>query len=92
MKLRTYKEYLKLAKDGIDTLQLPFKVKKAEKALELKIVELESSIATKEVAIQELLTDKDELKWDNIIDAIDDKELEERKLGQLNDLKDQLFA
>ena len=70
---------------------IPFKVRKAEKSLELKIIEAEADIASKEVAIQTLVTEKTEINYDDLINSIDRKELQERKLKQLNELKDQLF-
>lgn len=91
MKLNKYKEYLKMAKEAVDTAMIPFKVRKAEKSLELRIIEVESEIATREVNIQNIVTEKDELNFDSIINAIDSKELLERKLKQLNELKVQLF-
>lgn len=91
MKLKTYKDYLGMAKELRDKAMIPFKVRKAEKALELRIIEVEAEVASKELAIQDLVTENTEINYDNLINAIDRKELLERKFKQLNELKDQLF-
>ncbi len=91
MKLKSYKDYLGMAKEIADKAMIPFKVRKAEKALELRIIEVEADIASKEVAIQTLVTEKTEINYDDLINAIDRKELQDRKLKQLNELKEQLF-
>jgi hypothetical protein len=88
---KKYKDLLKLAKDKVDELKIPFKTKKAQKNLELKIIEIESEIADHENNIQKVFTENDEINWDTVIDAINKKDLAERKLGQLEALKEELF-
>jgi len=91
MQLKKYNDYLKMAKDAIDNATRPFKVKREEKALELKIIELESSIADENSKLQEMLTSKNSLLWDSIVEYLDIIAIKERKLKQLNELKEQLF-
>jgi hypothetical protein len=88
---KKYKELLKLAKDKVDEIKIPFKEKKAQKNLELRIIEVESEIADHESLIQKTITDYDEINWDNVLNAVNNKDLAERKLKQLNSLKDELF-
>ena len=53
-----YKNLLKLSKDAIAEIELPFKVKKEEKNLEMKVLELEQQIARDELTIAEQKTKK----------------------------------
>lgn len=86
-----YKDLLKLGKDAIAEIELPFKVKKEEKNLEMKILELEQQLAKDDLTIQEQKA-KSPINWDFIIDAIDNKAINERKLKQLEELKKELFG
>lgn len=86
-----YKDLLKLGKDAIAELELPFKVKKEQKNLELKILELEQQLAKDELTIQEQKT-KNPIDWDKLIDAIDNKAINDRKLTQLEELQKELFT
>lgn len=91
IEFKKYKEYLAMAKDAIEKVKIPFKVLKEKKQLELKILELESEIATTDVELQDIFTNKENIDWEDVMDQIDDKELNERKLKQLQELKEQLF-
>ena len=86
-----YKDLLKLGKDAIIEIELPFKVKKEQKNLEMKILELEQQLAKDELTIQEQKT-RNPINWDSIIDAIDNKAINERKLAQLEQLQKELFG
>ena len=86
-----YKDLLKLGKDAIAEIELPFKVKKEQKNLEMKILELEQQLAKDELTIQEQKT-RNPINWDSIIDAIDNKAINERKLSQLEQLQKELFG
>ena len=48
-----YKDLLGKSKEVIAALELPFKVKKEKKNLEMKILELEQEIAKDELTIQD---------------------------------------
>lgn len=85
-----YKNLLKLSKDAIAEIELPFKVKKEEKNLEMKILELEQQIAKDELTITEQKS-KSPINWDFLIRAIDDKAINERRLTQLTALQKELF-
>ena len=85
-----YKNLLSKGKEAIAAMELPFKVKKEEKNLELKILELEQTIAKDELTIQEQKS-AHPIDWDKLISAIDRKSLNDRKLMQLQTLKKELF-
>lgn len=86
-----YKDLLKLGKDAIADIERPFKVKKEQKNLEMKILELEQSIAKDELTIQEQKA-KCPIEWDNLINAINNEALNNRKLLQLKELEKELFS
>ena len=86
-----YKDLLKLGKDAIAEIELPFKVKKEQKNLEMKILELEQQLAKDELTIQEEKT-KCPVNWNSLIDAIDNKAINERRLGQLEELEKEFFG
>lgn len=80
----------KLGKEALDLIKLPFEVRKARKDLEGKIIDIEQEIATLDLKIQQAKQEKP-FNISNILDAIDDKQLEERKLAQANELLIELF-
>lgn len=86
-----YKDLLKLGKDAIAEIELPFKVKKEQKHLEMQILELEQQIAKDELTIQEQKT-KSPISWDALVNALDNKAINERKLAQLIELENELFG
>ena len=89
--MNLYKDLLKLGKDAIAEIELPFKVKKEQKNLEMQILELEQQITKDELTIQEQKT-KSPINWDSLVSALDNKAINERKLGQLLELEKELFS
>jgi hypothetical protein len=85
-----YKDLLSKGKEAVAALELPFKVKKEHKNLEMKILELEQQIAKDELTIQEQQS-ASPIDWNKLIDAIDNKALNDRKLAQLQQLEKELF-
>jgi len=85
-----YKDLLSKGKEAIAALELPFKVKKEKKNLEMKILELEQEMAKDDLTIQEQKSSAP-VNWDKLIDALDKKALNERKLKQLKDLEQEMF-
>lgn len=85
-----YKELLSKGKEAIAALELPFKVKKEKKNLEMKILELEQEIAKDELTIQEQKS-ACPIDWNKLIDAIDKEALNNRKLKQLQELEQEMF-
>ncbi len=85
-----YKNLISKGKEIIEAIELPFKVKKEEKNLEMKILELEQQIAKDELTVQQQKS-TNPVDWNKLIDAIDNLELSNRKLKQLNALYEELF-
>lgn len=85
-----YKELLSKGKEAIAALELPFKVKKEKKNLELKILELEQEMAKDELTIQEQKS-AFPIDWDKLVNAIDKEALNARKLAQLQELEKEMF-
>lgn len=85
-----YADLLKLSKDALEAIKIPFEVRKAEKDLEKEIINLEQSIAEQELKIQEAKGSRP-INLKSILDAIDAKELKERELKQAQELQKELF-
>jgi len=86
-----YKDLLKKSKEAIADMQVPFRVEKEHKQLEMKIIDLQQQIAQDDLTIQEQKS-ANPIKWDSLIDAIDRKDLNNRKLGILQKLDIELFS
>ena len=86
-----YKQLLSKGKEAIETIQLPFKVAKEHKQLEMKILELEQIMASDALTVQEQKS-ACPVNWDKLIDAIDNQAINERKLKQLQELEKELFS
>ncbi len=86
----TYKELLLKGKEALDTLKAPFVAKKAHKDLEVKMLDIEQEIAQADLTIQEQKS-ANPADWKKIGDAIDNKELLERRLKQFQALEQELF-
>ncbi len=85
-----YEKILKQGKEITESLQIPFKVKKEHKNLELKILEVEQEIANNDVTIQKEQSNSP-VNWNKLLEAIDTKELSERKLKKLKELEKTMF-
>jgi len=86
-----YKQLLSKGKEAIEAIQLPFKVEKEYKQLEMKILELKQVMASDALIVQEQKSTCP-VNWDKLIDAIDNKAINERKLSQLQELEKELFS
>lgn len=85
-----YQDLLRLGKDALDLIKIPFEVRKAEKDLEKEIINIEQSIAEQELKIQEAKGTRP-LNLKSILDAIDSKDLKERELKLAKELQTELF-
>ena len=85
-----YKDLLSKGKEAVAALELPFKVKKEKKNLEMKILELEQSIANNELTVQEQKS-ASPINWNKLIQAIDELALSNRELSQLQELEKEMF-
>lgn len=89
-KTTKYAALLKLGKEALDLVKIPFEVRKAEKDLEREIINIEQSIAEQELKIQEAKGTRP-LVLKAILDAIDIKDLKERELRLAKELQEELF-
>ncbi len=87
---KKYADLIKMGKEAIDTIKIPFEVRKAEKDLEKEIIVLEQKIAEQELKIQDAKGTRP-LNLQTILDGIDQRDLLERSLKLANDLKKELF-
>ena len=71
MKLKSYRECLKLGKEKVGELLIPAKVNRAKKQAELEMCKLEEQIATKQQALNEECT-SDEVSFSKIVEAQDE--------------------
>lgn len=89
-KVTKYEQLLKLGKEAIDLLKIPYEVRKAKKDLEKEIINLEQEIAEQDMKIQEAKSQRP-LNLKLILDAIDNKDLKERELRLATELEKELF-
>ncbi len=87
---KKYSELLKMGKEALDLIKIPFEVRKAEKDLEKEVINLEQAIAEQELKIQEAKGTRP-LNLRAILDAIDEKDLKERDLKLAQELQKELF-
>lgn len=85
-----YKDLISKGKEAIAALELPFKVRKEKKNLEMKILELEQQLAKDELTIQEQKS-ASPVDWEKLITCINSQALNIRKLSQLQDLEKEMF-
>ena len=87
---RKYSDLLKLGKEALDLIKIPFEVRKGEKDLEKEIIQIEQNIAEQDLAIQNAKSGRP-INLRTILDAIDKKDLLERDLRLAKELKEELF-
>jgi hypothetical protein len=85
-----YSELILKGKEALDAIKAPFIARKAHKDLEMKMLEIEQKLAEADVTIDECKS-KNPAEWEKIIDAINSKELLNRKLNQYKALEKELF-
>lgn len=90
MALMKYKDLLVLAKEKISAAMAPLRAKEMKKKAELEMCKLESVIAEKEQKIQEHATEYP-INFDRLIDAMDDLELNKRRLEQFERIVKEMF-
>lgn len=87
---KKYSDLIRMGKDALDLVKIPFEVRKAEKDLEKEIIILEQSIAEQELKIQDSKSGRP-INLRTILDAIDQKDLKERDLKLAIELQKELF-
>ena len=90
MKLKPYKEILKMAKEMIDETLAPVRAMRAKKQAELEVAKMDEKIATHEAKIQEICTEKD-INFDMLVSAQDELALMERRKKQFARIIEELF-
>lgn len=85
-----YSALLKLGKDALDLIKIPYEVKRAEKDLEKAIIDIEQEIAEQDMNIQNAKSQRP-LNLKAILEAIDIKDLKERELKLAMELQKELF-
>lgn len=90
MALIKYRDVIAYAKDKIKETMAPLRAHEMKKKAELEIAKLESSIAEKEQAIQELAAEYP-INFDKVIEAIDDLELTRRRQEQFTKIIEEMF-
>ena len=90
MKLKPYKEILKMAKEAIDETLAPVRAMRAKKQAELEVAKMDKKIATHEAKIQEICVEKD-INFDKLISAQDELALMERRKKQFARIIEELF-
>ncbi len=87
---KKYSDLLKMGKEALDLIKIPFEVRKAEKDLEKEIIMLEQSIAEQELSIENSKSARP-IVLRTILDSIDKKDLLERDLKLAKELQKELF-
>jgi len=87
---KTYSDFLKAGKEVVDAVKLPFKVRSAKNDLAGEIIDLEGQIAENELTIINAKSEHP-FNMEKILEAIDDKAINERKLDQAKELMEELF-
>ncbi len=90
LKLKPYKEVLRMSKEKIDDALAPVRTNRARKQAELEIAKMEEKLVSLEARINELCSEKD-LLFDRIIAALDEYALTERKIKQFNTIIAEMF-
>ena len=90
IKLTPYASALKMGKDKLEALKIPFRVARAQKQAELAKLELEEALAGMQARLSEL-TSADNLNFTAIIQQQNAIGLKEREIYQYQDILDQMF-
>lgn len=90
MKLKPFKELVKLSKEKIDEAKAPIRAHKALAKAKLEIAQLDSDMYDSESAIQEIVLEK-EIDFPKLLKAMDKLELQERTKKQYDKILNQLF-
>jgi len=90
MKLKPYKELVKMAKDAKRELLAPVRAVRARKQAELEVAKMDETIATMETKIHEMCT-LDAIDFHEVIDKQDELALVERRREQFLKVIEELF-
>lgn len=90
MKLKPFKEILKMAKEAVDESLAPVRANRAKKQAELEVAKMEEKMATQETKVYELCANK-EIDFNAVIEAQDQFALMERRKKQFVKIIEELF-
>ena len=90
MQLKPFKELIAMTKEKLDEAMAPIRARQVKAQAELKMSELDAEIITTETKVNELVAKK-EIDFDELMDALDDPAMLERRREQYNDVLSQLF-
>ncbi len=90
VKLTPYGEALKLGKEKLELLKIPFRVKRAQKQAELAKLELEEGLAGLEAALVEMCS-AENLQFRDIILQQNAIDLQRRTISQYDTILDEMF-
>jgi hypothetical protein len=90
MKLPTYAEFMKMGKEAVELAKAPLRIRQVKKQAELELLKLEEQLVSAEEKINSEAM-KHPVAFSKLIDAIDEKELLERRISQFHELISQMF-
>ena len=90
MRLKPYKEILKMAKEKVDETLAPMRANRAKKQAELEMAKIDEKMATKAAEIVELCSAK-EIDFEHIINRQDEYSLLERRKKQFHKIIEEMF-
>ncbi len=91
MSLMKYKDILVLCKEKINEAKAPLRAREMRKKAELEVCKLESVLADREQKINELSSEYP-VKFDALLDAIDELELTQRRKEQFERVIAEMFG
>lgn len=91
MSLMKYKDMLVLCKEKINEAKAPLRAREMRKKAELEVCKLESVLADREQKINELSSEYP-VKFDALLDAIDELELTQRRKEQFERVITEMFG
>lgn len=91
LKLKPYKEILKMAKEKVDEVLAPVRANRARKQAELEIAKMDEKMASQEAKVFELCSAR-EIDFDAIIRSQDEYALMERRKNQFKKIIDEMFV
>lgn len=89
--LMKYRDILSLAKEKVAEAKAPLRAKEMRKKAELEVCKLESTIADREQKIQDLSSEYP-INFENLLDAIDELELTQRRKEQFEKVILEMFG
>lgn len=90
MKLKPFKEILKMSKEKLDEAMAPVRAHKVKTQAQLEMAKIDEKLVTLEAEIQEMCTQR-EINFDGLIKKLDESALMERRKKQYDRIVRELF-